>query len=564
VTTVSSSIKDIKSGVTNIKQIYQWGARQPPHKKQLTPACPGLPLYDDSFVPCREQIFNSINEKYNHHKSSGKSNTLVIWLYGEAECGKTSLVVRYAYEHIKNHDIIFFVKASNEKEIEDSYIVESNRLRIHAKNDSIGITISKIQSTYCQKRFLLIYDDLQERKLIEKFTPQVNGLVLVTSRSAHPKFQTIPVTRYIQEKSSEDEFNKFADEKKIDVTKKDQRLGMGTLDLSGNIHLDITIPWAELKIQEPPLGDGGFGIVYAGSWRDQPVAVKKLKIQRISEKTLFEFCREAQIMFELGLESNYVVKLKKICLEAPNYALVMELMTRGSLYEFLRNSIKLPSWKVRYKIALDVACGLCDLHSRSIFHKDLKSMNILLDEYLNAKLTDFGLAQLKQETATTTSLIKGTAQWMAPELFEKKTEITTAVDIYSFGMVLWELVTGEIPFKTAPNQTVVIGWIIKGEKEEIPETCPPGLKKLILSCWDKPENRPSAKEIVTQLKFLLLKEEKGESSISSLSETPLILSTETESITEVPGTLFYLDNQASSNQKLQIPTLTAHTASQSK
>ena len=289
------------------------------------------------------------------------------------------------------------------------------------------------------------------------------------------------------------------------LPKEDKDKSLGKLDSNGIIHLDITVSHKELKLFEPPLGDGGYGIVYRGQWRGQDVAVKKLKVQTISGSAKKELCNEAEIMFKMGLESQYIVPVKKICLEASHYSLVMELMPKGSLFQLLKSGHDLP-WSIRYQIALDVCSGLRDLHSRNILHRDLKSRNILLDNNLRAKLTDFGLSKIKQETTASlqTFTVKGSAQWMAPELFKRKATITTAVDIYSFGMVLWELVTREVPFKDAQDQVQLIGWITSGEKETIPENCPPGFKSLIESCWKSPEERPKAVQVAEILKPLLL------------------------------------------------------------
>lgn len=313
---------------------------------------------------------------------------------------------------------------------------------------------------------------------------------------------------------------------------KGKNKSLGKLDSTGIIHLDITVSHKELKLFEPPLGDGGYGVVYRGQWKEQDVAVKKLKVQTISSPALKELCKEAEIMFKMGLESSYIVPVKKICLEASHYALVMELMPKGSLFQLLKSSQDLP-WSTRYQIALDVCHGLRDLHDRNILHRDLKSRNILLDDRLRAKLTDFGLSKIKQETTASlqTFTVKGTAQWMAPELFKRGATLTTSVDIYSLGMVLWELVTREIPFKDAQDQVQLIGWITGGEKEAIPENCPLGLKSLIESCWESPAERPKAVQVAEILKPLLLAATQEEKK-PKLSQ-PIIRQAPTHSVKEV-------------------------------
>ena len=281
---------------------------------------------------------------------------------------------------------------------------------------------------------------------------------------------------------------------------------LAQLDSQGGIRINITIPASALTLGQL-LGEGAYGSVYQGVWNDQPVAIKRLKAQHLTEKAIEEFRREAQIMFQLGVESKYIVPLKKICLEAPYYSLVMELMPKGSLYQLLHNGQELP-WSIRFQIALDTAWGLKDLHGYSILHRDLKSLNILLDDRLRAKLADFGLAKVKQETSSQSTMAKGTVLWMAPELFKRRAEITAAADIWSLGMVLWELASREIPFKDAQNQLQAATWIKDGEKEEIPSDCPAELKSIIESCWDlTPTQRPTAIQVVDRLKPLIVSSE---------------------------------------------------------
>jgi len=258
----------------------------------------------------------------------------------------------------------------------------------------------------------------------------------------------------------------------------------------------------ELKLDQV-LGEGAYGTVYKGRWKSSEVAIKKLKVQKFSDGALEEFRREAEIMFQLGNESDHIVRLKKICLESPNYSLVMELMPKGSLYEVLHNNQDLP-WPVRYQIALDIAHGLDTLHGYNILHRDLKSLNVLLGAGMRAKLSDFGLSKIKQETSSQSSHpAKGTPQWMAPELFDDEPQVTKASDIYSLGVVYWELVTRAIPFAKAPNQQVVLGWVMRGKKETIPEDCPGLLKTLINDCWQAPVKRPAIGKVVERLTPLL-------------------------------------------------------------
>ncbi len=288
------------------------------------------------------------------------------------------------------------------------------------------------------------------------------------------------------------------------------------LDSQGVMHLDITVSDKELKLFEP-LGEGSYGVVYRGEWQEQPVAVKRLKIHMIDELAIKQLRQEAEIMFRMGLDSKYIVPLKRICLEAPHYSLVMELMPLGSLYQLLKNRSDLP-WPIRFQIALDISYGLRDLHARKILHRDLKSLNVLLYGNFHAKLADLGLAKIMQEMETHSSEAKGTPSWMAPELFNGGS-MTESSDVYSLGMVFWELASCQIPFAQTHDRQVIIGWIMSGKQEHIPTDCPPELRTLIERCWKLPAQRPTAVQIVDYLKPLVITE--GKEKLPALSESKL-------------------------------------------
>jgi len=172
-------------------------------------------------------------------------------------------------------------------------------------------------------------------------------------------------------------------------------------------------------------------------------------------------------------------------------------MPKGSLYDFLHNKQSL-SWPQIWRISVDMGLGILHLHSNNILHRNLKSLNVLLDDGLRAKVCDFGLAKIKQETTTTTTSIKkssnpiGTVSWMAPELFKRKAKYTKRSDVYSFGMILWELATRKIPWSDAQSASIIINWVLQGEKEEIPKKSPQSYAKLIAKCWEQnPKDRPT-------------------------------------------------------------------------
>ena len=289
--------------------------------------------------------------------------------------------------------------------------------------------------------------------------------------------------------------------------------GAPVMDVStGGIHLSFEIGPEELtyemqlnprtQVEEPVcLGQGGFGVVYKGTWRHQPVAVKALTSQGLTDSAREEFINEVQVMVNLRVPQ--VVALYGISVQ-PRYQLVMEYCPHGSLFGYLHSSQPM-DWGMRGRIALEVAQGLAFLHACQppILHRDLKSQNILLDRNYSAKLADFGLSRLKQESRSSTSSQKdsvGTVAWMAPELFKRRARYVKGSDMYSYGMILWELSSRSMPWSDAHSNALIIQWVSQGDREDIPSSTPLPIATLIKACWEAdPDKRPSAEEAMKTL-----------------------------------------------------------------
>uniref|UniRef100_A0ACD5YZD4 Uncharacterized protein n=1 Tax=Avena sativa TaxID=4498 RepID=A0ACD5YZD4_AVESA len=189
------------------------------------------------------------------------------------------------------------------------------------------------------------------------------------------------------------------------------------------------------------LGSGASGTVYKGQLQDEhatSIAVKKIEKQQ--EETEREFMVEVQTIGQTFHKN--LVRLLGFCNEGTDRLLVYEFMPSGSLNEFLFSDTQ-PHWSLRVQVALGVARGLLYLHeecSKQIIHCDIKPQNILLDDNFMAKIADFGLAKLLRANQTQTNTgIRGTRGYVAPEWF-KNIGITSKVDVYSFGVILLELV----------------------------------------------------------------------------------------------------------------------------
>jgi len=269
-----------------------------------------------------------------------------------------------------------------------------------------------------------------------------------------------------------------------------------------------------------PIDSCGFGTVYKGKWEGIPVAIKRLHLSKMTAETVKEFKREATIMASVNHLNT--LRLYGVCLDSGSYCLVTPLMKKGSLYQWLHNEKKL-GWSLRYQLSRDIACGLSYLHSRNILHRDLKSVNVLLNDQQRAVLCDFGLSRIKQETNCMSTLLGavGTVAWMAPELFDFGTKYTKHADIYSLGMVFWEIASRAMPFAGAYNQAVLMDWVKRGMHERIPKDTPEEFAKLISACWVKiPSKRCSAHNIVTALDGIIkFNETKSLSSSTSVLQS---------------------------------------------
>lgn len=192
------------------------------------------------------------------------------------------------------------------------------------------------------------------------------------------------------------------------------------------------------------LGEGGFGAVYEGNLKkiNTMVAVKKLSSG--SRQGMKEFLNEVKIISKL--RHRNLVQLIGWCNEKNEFLLIYELVTNGSLNSHLfGKGPHLLSWDIRYKIALGLASALLYLHEewdQCVLHRDIKASNIMLDSDFNVKLGDFGLARLmNHDLGSHTTGLAGTFGYMAPE-YVMKGSASKESDIYSFGIVLLEIVTG--------------------------------------------------------------------------------------------------------------------------
>lgn len=246
------------------------------------------------------------------------------------------------------------------------------------------------------------------------------------------------------------------------------------------------------------IGKGSFGEVYVGTYLGTEVAVKKILTNKISPEFMQEFAREAALMRELRHPN--VVQFIGATMDEPDICIVTEYMSKGSLYHLLHDPNVSISWELVRKIALDAARGMAYLHLRTpaVIHRDLKSHNLLVDDNWKVKVCDFGLSKIAVDMQATMTAC-GTPCWTAPEIL-RNARYTTKADVFSYGIVLWELVTRDEPFAGMPAFQVIFAVGTKGVRLPLPTVCPPELIKLILSCWQEdPSLRPPFSDIITYL-----------------------------------------------------------------
>ena len=259
---------------------------------------------------------------------------------------------------------------------------------------------------------------------------------------------------------------------------------------------------------EELIGTGAFGAVYRGRWRrggggaPVPVAVKMLHFGSAGDAAeLASFTAEVAVLARLS--HPRIVRLLGACLAPPRVCMLEELQG-GSLHAFMHGPAgRRFTYRETLALAEDIADAMDYLHP-GVVHRDLKAQNVLLDTQWRAKVCDFGIAKLKSNTYLSTKHVQaGTPAYMAPELFAGG-NISEKIDLWSFGTLLWEMYTGEIPWRTLVTPVQVIFAVaVQHARLPLPAGCPPALSALIDECWRRaPEERPSFAQVLPRLRSM--------------------------------------------------------------
>ncbi|EPS71752.1 hypothetical protein M569_03004, partial [Genlisea aurea] len=279
--------------------------------------------------------------------------------------------------------------------------------------------------------------------------------------------------------------------------------GIGQLQIIKNSDLE------ELR----ELGSGTFGTVFHGKWRGTDVAIKRINSRCFSgksseqERMSDDFWNEAIKLADLHHPN--VVAFYGIVLDGPDdsVATVTEFMVNGSLRDvLLRNERPLDKRK-RLLIAMDVAFGMEYLHGKNIVHFDLKSDNLLVNlrdpQRPICKVGDLGLSKVKCHTLISGG-VRGTLPWMAPELLNGSSSLVSEkVDVFSYGIVMWELLTGNEPYADLHYGAIIGGIVSNTLRPAVPESCEDDWRDLMERCWSsEPSERPCFSEISDGLRAM--------------------------------------------------------------
>ncbi|XP_076888679.1 serine/threonine-protein kinase STY13-like [Bidens hawaiensis] len=263
---------------------------------------------------------------------------------------------------------------------------------------------------------------------------------------------------------------------------------------------DWTIDLRKLNMG-PAFAQGAFGKLYRGTYNGEDVAIKLLEKPEndLDRAQLMEQQFQQEVMMLARLRHPNIVRFIGACRKPMVWCIVTEYAKGGSVRQFLtkRQNRSVPL-KLAVKQALDVARGMEYVHALGLIHRDLKSDNLLISADKSIKVADFGVARIEVQTEGMTPET-GTYRWMAPEMIQHR-PYTQKVDVYSFGIVLWELITGMLPFQNMTAVQAAFAVVNKGVRPNIPYDCLPVLSEIMVRCWDSnPDVRPPFAEVVRML-----------------------------------------------------------------
>ncbi|GES81838.1 kinase-like domain-containing protein [Rhizophagus clarus] len=250
--------------------------------------------------------------------------------------------------------------------------------------------------------------------------------------------------------------------------------------------------------------EGGYGIIYKATWlnNNETIVLKRFENSKNIGRYFLNELKSCQHFFKSFW--GHIIKIYGITKdpELEDYILVMKYASEGDLHKYLKKNFTNIAWiKQKTQILWEISEGLEHIHKKKFMHRDFHSGNILYDPHNNSynknyqwKIGDLGLSQAVNDKSSNNE-IYGVIPYIAPEVF-KGSKFTKESDIYSLGMIMWELTTGCKPFANVKHDIHLIYKILDGERPKITEDTPECYANLMKRCWDAdPKNRPSIKDI---------------------------------------------------------------------
>lgn len=289
--------------------------------------------------------------------------------------------------------------------------------------------------------------------------------------------------------------------------------GLGLKEQVSPAQQILIIPRSDCSVTECKGCEGVYSL-YEGSWKGTAVAVKVLRCEINSSDAE---ALEAELTVLSQLKHCRLQNLLGVCHELSvlegTVALIMEAMGRGSLYDILHDYCRIniaPLNKCnRLRLAFDISDGMRFLHSLNIVHGDLKSSNVIVDYDGRAKIADFGMKSLTKQTWSHSRNMVSTLAWTAPEVMEHSGVVQLTADVYSFGVILLELSTGQIPWEGKSAQQIMRSHIDGDRLTMMPadeNAASPVEENAVSRCLGEVSGRPSFNELYEILSLLLSSE----------------------------------------------------------
>ncbi|POG59985.1 kinase-like domain-containing protein [Rhizophagus irregularis DAOM 181602=DAOM 197198] len=275
--------------------------------------------------------------------------------------------------------------------------------------------------------------------------------------------------------------------------------------------------WIDMKIRDDDInyfdydefsnfekvGEGAFGIVNKADWKSCgiKIALKIIEYNSVNQDNMNRFLKELRNLRKVNFHPN-INRFLGITKEpiTNNYIMVLQYANRGNLREYLKNNFKSLNWDDKIRMASEITCGLKCLHSRKIIHRDLHAKNILVDNN-NLMIADLGLSKHLTGEITSNSIAWGMLEYIEPQCYVVDNYVRDKrSDIYSLGILLWEITSGYPPFPSISRATLCYR-IANGYRESPMNDTPLEYVELYQKCWDNdPDLRPNAEEVYDTLK----------------------------------------------------------------